>query len=131
VDAVIVSVYRKLGHFMGHGDKRLYNYVVNTLGISTKMVLEYVDKRLEELIGKKLEGKLNSKYVEGLILSRVTSIMTDGLKNNNIFNYRRDDFEEYLKKILRSVVEERVRNEFEVQVKVVPKDASIVGKPRP
>jgi len=116
---------------MGHGDKRLYNYVVNTLGISTKMVLEYVDKRLEELIGKKLEGKLNSKYVEGLILSRVTSIMTDGLKNNNIFNYRRDDFEEYLKKILRSVVEERVRNEFEVQVKVVPKDASIVGKPRP
>jgi len=37
---------------MSKKDKRLYNYVVNTLGISKKLIMDYVDSRIEDLFSK-------------------------------------------------------------------------------
>ena len=59
-------------------DKQLYNYLVNTLGVSKQLVMEHIKERLDDLIVKHLNSKLDSQYVHGVISGCVAKILEDG-----------------------------------------------------
>jgi hypothetical protein len=110
-------------------NKALYNYLVNTLGVSKQMVLDYIDERLEDLISKHIVSKLDSNHIEKMILSRVTTVLTEGMpKTNYFYSYDRDKFDEYLRKVIRQILENRLNDEYEIETKLVRKDKLIVGK---
>lgn len=49
-------------------DKRLYNYIVNTLGVSRETIMDLIESRLEDLLDRKmgfgyLENRVN-EYIE-------------------------------------------------------------------
>ncbi len=113
-------------------DKQLYNYLVNTLQISKAMVMDVVNTRIEELLSKHLESKLNSNYIENLILNRVTQTVVNGIPKAGIAGmyYDRRSFDDYLKEVIRSVLLEKMNAEYELEVKVVHKDANIIGRAR-
>ena len=106
---------------MAHKDKRLYNYVVNTLGVSKEVVLEYVKERLEELILKALSTKLESKYVENLIINKITQIVTEGISERTSIYYERESFEKFVKKVVYEVVEKKINSEYTLQLHALVK----------
>lgn len=106
---------------MSHSNKKLYNYIVNTIGISKELILQIVDKRMENLLDKHIKNKLDSNVVERIILDRVTEILTQDFSNSNSFYCKRESFETYLKKILQNIVNEKINKTFSVTVQVAPK----------
>lgn len=112
---------------MSHTDKRLYNYVVNTLGISKEMVMKYVSERLEDLISKHVKPKLDSQSVERMIMNQVTKIVTEGI-TSGYWYADRHKFETYVIGIMRGILESKVNEEYALEAKLVRKDKSVVGK---
>lgn len=110
--------------------KRLYNFLVNTYELSKENVMKLVEDRLENLIAKHINNKLDSKYTEKLILDKVTDVVANGVpvSSGYIDYWRKDKFDDYLKKQLRKVIEEKVNEDYELQVKIVRKDVQIVRR---
>jgi hypothetical protein len=104
---------------------KLYNYLVNTYGLSKEVVFEYIDTRLEDLIGKHLEAKLDSNYIERLILNRITRIAEEGISNGSYY-YERDNFEVYVTKCLNRILSDKVNNEYTIESKMVKKGDKVV-----
>lgn len=113
---------------MSHKDKRLFNYVVNTLGITKEMILEYIDARLEQLVIRVLKTKLESREFEKLILNRVTDILKSDVEGDSPYYYSRSSFDSFLKSVVRNMIEEKVNLETQIEVKLVRKDKQVVNK---
>ena len=93
------------------------------------MVLEYVNARLDDLISKHLESKLNSNCVQNMILNRVTHIMENGIPNGHGGPFwTRLEFDDYVAKVIRRVIEDKLVKEYNAELKLVHKDTNIVGK---
>ena len=108
--------------------KTLYNYIVNSLGLSRQMVLEYIDKRLEDQLFKALSFKLHSGNFEKLILDAVTKIVNEGVPADSNRWWEKKNFDEYVKKTIRSVIEERLRNDYTAELKLTHKDSNVIVK---
>jgi hypothetical protein len=108
--------------------KTLYNYIVNSLGLSRQMVLEYIDRRLEDQLYKALSFKLHSGNSEKLILDAVTKIVNEGVPTGSDMWWQKKNFDEYVKKVIRQVIQERLRNDYTAELKLTHKDSSIVRK---
>ena len=108
---------------MAHSNNKLYNYLVNTFGLSKEIVLEYVNKRLEELLFKSLETKLSSNYVEKLIINQITQIVNNGIDNGSSHFYFREKtkFDDYVKSVIRSVIEEKMNDNYDLQIQAIIK----------
>jgi hypothetical protein len=110
-------------------NKTLYNYVVNTFGLSKEVVMKYVDERLEDLIGKHLKNKLDSKWTEKVILDNVTEIVANGVSSPKFgMWWEKKPFEDYLKKVLLNVLEHKLNEEYTLEVKMVRKDKQVIAK---
>ena len=102
---------------MANTNNKLYNYLVNTFGISKKMVEEYIDKRLEDLITNHFKQKLsNSRFYEELILNRITHILTEGFPPQNGYWHSRDMFDTYLQKEIKKVIESHIEKNFNILI---------------
>lgn len=108
----------------------LYNYVVNKFGLSRELVLEYVNARLEDLVSKLLKDKLDSKEFEKMALNRITQIVTEGMSKETFggFYYHKEPFDDYLKVVIRQVLENKLNEEYNLETKFVRKDKSVVHK---
>lgn len=114
---------------MGRRQNKFYNTIVNTVGISKEMIFKYIDERLEDLITKHVTSKLDSKRLEKMILDKVTQVVVEGIpRNDKIDWWIRDDFDKYLMKTIRKVLEEKFNSEYNLEVKVVQKDTPVVHK---
>lgn len=113
---------------MSHPDKRLKNYLINTLGISKTIVMEYVEERLEEIIAKHVHSKLNSGDAQEMILNHVTKLVREGIASTQRYWYERQTFEDYVKQVMRQILEQKVNEEYDLEVKMVRKDKKVIGK---
>ena len=111
-------------------NKKLYNYIVNTFGLSKEKIMEEVDSRIENVIDKNVQNKLNSNHIENLILDRVTRVVAEGVPvDSNRFDFwKKDDFNIYLKKTIRKVIEEKFNEEYTLEVKVIRKEKQVIGR---
>lgn len=106
-------------------NKILYNYLVNTLQISKDLVTKQIDIRIDDLIEKFIKNKMDAKYIERLILNRVTQVVVEGVATGW---YGRDDFDKYLKTVIKQVVEEKFNDEYNLDVKVISKDKQTIKR---
>jgi len=87
---------------MSKNNNKLYNNLVNTLGVTKELVMEQVNIRVEDLLSKHLESKLNSNYIEKLILDRITEIVKAGFINRSWCS--RDAFDDYVKNTINNIL---------------------------
>lgn len=104
---------------------KLYNFLVNTYGLSKELILAEFDKRIDDLITKHLSSKIDSNYVQNLILDRITKIVTEGVSSGL---YSVNSFEEYVKKCVKEAVQKHMRQNYDIEMKIVDKNTSIVHK---
>ena len=57
---------------------KLYNYLVNTFGLSKEVVLEHIETRLEDLINKHVLSILQSNRIENMIMNQVAYYIKKG-----------------------------------------------------
>lgn len=106
-------------------DKKLYNYLVNTLGLSKQVAMEHVKERLDDLLKKHIESRLDSKHFEKMVVSQVNQFLKDGVTKGW---YEKYAFEEFFKKTVENAIMKKFNNEYTLEVKVVKKDATLVAK---
>ena len=98
-------------------NKRLYNYLVNTLELSKENILKHVEERIESIVARHLVNKLDSKAMEKIILDRVTDIVKNGFEHRGA--YYRTQFDDYVANIVESVTEKRLNKEYKLEVKMI------------
>lgn len=108
---------------------RLYNYLVNQFGLTKEYILEYANKRIEDVLGKHIQAKLDSNYVEGLVLDRITKIVEEGIPVKNHFGiyYEREAFSKYVTTVVKQVMESRLNEEYDLEVKLIRKDRRVIA----
>jgi len=108
-------------------DKKLYNYLVNTLGITKQVAMDHLKERLEDIVNKHISSRLDSKKFENLVLNKITQYLNEGVTKSW---YERSTFEDFFKKTIDKVIMEKFNNEYTLEVKVVKKDATMIAKVR-
>jgi hypothetical protein len=110
-------------------DKQLYNYLVNTLGVSKEFVMNHITSRLDDLIVKHLNSKLDSKYVHDVISGCVAKILEDGFLKRGHFGmyYDRLAFQDYIKQQVENAVRSRLRSDYSFEVKMALKDDAMIA----
>jgi hypothetical protein len=86
-------------------NKKLYNYLVNTFGLSKEIVLSYVNERIEEILNKHVDSLLRSDRVEKIILNRISHYISEG--ETSI--YSKTSFEKIIKNQIKEVVKDELR----------------------
>ena len=101
---------------MAYRNNKLFNYLVNTFGLSRQRVEEYINTRLEELVGNHFKQSLNnSKYYEKLILDRVTHVITEGFPLRDYW-YSKEKFDTYLQREIKKVIEAHIKENFDILI---------------
>jgi len=105
---------------MGGGEemsnKKLYNYIVNTLEITAEKVLEIVTARVDDILDRKLKNYFEQNHLERAILDRVSQY----IRGENSFTaewYSTDKFETVVKDAIRKEVQRIIQEGYEVTVK--------------
>lgn len=108
---------------------KLYNYLVNTYGLSKELILIVVDNRISDLLNKHISSKLDSNHVNKVVVNEVANILTKGFENNH---FSKTAIEDYIKNIIAVQIEEKMNDEYELNVKVVRKNKSVLtgGNPK-
>jgi Glu-tRNA(Gln) amidotransferase subunit E-like FAD-binding protein len=85
---------------------RLYNYLVNTYGLSKELVLQLVEDRIEDLVEKHVKIKFKQASVENMIIRAVS----DYVKNGEINLYRQNNtFDRIVKEQIKEIVKDELR----------------------
>jgi hypothetical protein len=87
-------------------NKKLYNYIVNTFGISKEIVLEIVKERVEDILGKHIKDLLNSKRIEQVIINRVAHFVSEGERTSL---HSKHNFNKIVKNQIKEVVKDELR----------------------
>lgn len=96
---------------------KLYNYLVNTFGLSKEVILDALKDRIEDVIGKHVQQKLNSTSVEVMIRNKVAKFIKEGSVDGHY--YDRKNFESLVKECLKEAVKEEVKKNYKLVVKEV------------
>lgn len=102
---------------MSKRTNKLYNYLVNTFGLSKETVLEHVETRLEDLVDKHVSSILQSNRIENMIMNRVSHY----IKNGSIGYYgEKTAFNDVIKEQVKQVVEDQLKKNCEVKFQFLP-----------
>lgn len=93
-------------------NKKLYNYLVNTFGLSKEIIMKHVEKRIEDIIDKNINNLLNSNKIHDMIVSRVSEYIKKGTMNTHLLE--RKSFETIINEQIRAVVENYLRERFKI-----------------
>lgn len=109
---------------MSKNRNKLYNYIVNTYGLSREKIMEHIDARIDDLISKVIGMKLHSNSVERVIANEVANVIGKGFKRND---YDTVTIQEYIKREIASQIEDKMNNDYELEVKITRKSKMVVG----
>ena len=102
---------------MNKRTNKLYNYLVNTFGLSKENVLEHVETRLEDIIDKHVRSILQSNRIESLIINRVAH----NIKNGSIGYYgEKTAFNDIINEQVKQVIEDQLKKNCEVKFQFLP-----------
>lgn len=102
---------------------KLYNYLVNTYGLSKELILDHVDTRISDLIDKHVKSKMDSASIENMILGRVTQY----LKNGHFDRWNdKHSFDNHVHNCIKEEVAKLVKQNYDISasVKIELKDVS-------
>lgn len=105
---------------------KLYNFLVNTYGLSKEAVMELVDKRIESLLAKHIDAKLNSNEVERIISNRVATILNDGTGGY----YEKDATIRLVKNMIDNKIEKLMEKQYKIELRAIRKDVKVIHRAR-
>lgn len=91
---------------------KLYNFLVNTYGLSKEAILEHIDIRLNDLIKKHVVAKLDSNQIESVIINHITQYIKDG----KFDRWRKDSFKDFVKLCIQEEVQRLVKENYKIEV---------------
>jgi len=100
-----------------HRTNKLYNYLVNTYGLSHEMIMDYVSERLNQLVEKHIRSIFEENRIEDMIVHTVTKYMKEGEKNGPFYGHPKTCFEDIVKKQIKDIIEELLRDKCEIKFK--------------
>lgn len=102
---------------------KLYNYLVNTFGLSKKNILEHVEARLEDIISKNILPILESNNIQEIILNRIAYF----IKNGEVSYYQeKNTFNDVVKEQIKQVVEDQLKKNCEIKFQFTPNSIKFV-----
>lgn len=102
---------------------KLYNFLVNSYGISQELVLQTINERVDSLISKCIGMTLNSNKVERVIANQVADVIGKGFKQNPWENIT---IETYIKHEIARQIEEKMNTDYELEVNLKRKSKGTV-----
>lgn len=105
---------------------KLYNYLVNTFGLSKDVIMKQAEERIEDVMNKHLQQKLQSNNVERMILNQVSEIVKNGFSSRDYWS--RVSFEDYVKSTIKSVITQQINDTYELEVKINRKSTKTMGE---
>jgi len=93
---------------------KLYNYLVNTYGLSKENIMSLVHERIEDVINKHVYSILNSDRIKKMIIYTVADFIKNGKSNHW---HRKDSFESLVEDQIRKVIEDQLRDRCEIKFK--------------
>jgi hypothetical protein len=92
-------------------NKKLYNYIVNTIGISKELILEQVNARVEDLLDKHVQSLLQSNHIERMIVNK----LYDYIKTGKVDYWsRQGNFEKIVDAQVKNIIEEYLRDKCKI-----------------
>lgn len=110
---------------MSNSKNKLYNFIVNTYGLSKELILEKVDQRISDLLAKHVVNKLNSNDVEKLIANQVAKVLKEGFDTGY---YSRQPLESLMKNMIDNEIKNRLNEGYTFDVKVVQKEDKVIKR---
>lgn len=98
---------------------KLYNYLVNTFGLTKEIILKEVENRVSDILDKHVKSKLDSKEMEKMIGNKVANFIKKGSVDNCYYN--RHSFEDMIKDCLKEAVKEEVAINYKIVIKQINK----------
>lgn len=93
---------------------KLYNFLVNTYGLSKEKVLEHFEARIEAIVEKTLRSKIESGYVNDSILNKIDAIFkTEGDSKRSPW-YTKKSFDEFLKHTVEDVIKKHIEDKYQI-----------------
>lgn len=89
----------------------LYNYIVNTYGLSKELILKYVEARIDSVLAKLLPQYFEKNSLQRTILNKITEIKKEGFSG-----WSNESFEKYVKRCVRDEVAKIVEQKYTVQI---------------
>ena len=113
----LTQFYYKLFKYEANMSKnnRLYNYLINTLGLSKELILKNIDQRIEQVLHKILYNELKSIKFERIIIDTVASVIDKGVVRNNRYGSLRYKFNDLIKSKVKEVVEDKLQEECQIK----------------
>jgi polyhydroxyalkanoate synthesis regulator phasin len=102
-------------------NKRLYNYITNTFGLTKDVIMEHVNQRLETVVARHIKGKLDSNAMESMILNKVTQCVKEGIPDGHAWWMKKTYFEDLIRSVVEKTIVERLDKEYKLEVKLVDK----------
>ena len=97
---------------------KLYNYIINTLGLSKEAIFDIVRERVDDILSKSLTNEVyKSNYFQNLVLSKL-----EALRENRYHSkfYKHDDYIDILKEAVRLEVKtqvvEKLRDRYVIKI---------------
>lgn len=102
---------------------KLYNFIVNTYGLSKEVIMDCVETRLEGLVDKHVQNVLQSERLTNMIMDRVAYY----IKNGTIDQCRsKNCFEDVVKQQVKSAVEDQLKKNCEIKFKFLPNSIQFI-----
>lgn len=95
---------------------RLYNFIVNTYGLSKEMIMEHALGRIEDVLDKNIRAKLDSGRLEDLILKKVEHYMVNGFKTH-YYGSSKEPLADVVRQIIREEVKKTLDEKYSVEIK--------------
>ena len=115
-------------------NKRLYNFLVNTYGLSKEKVMENMSERFKDLeealfqqITREVKEKLDSYSIERFMKNKISQILTQGF-NQDEWRVKNTTLESYIKDkvdyLVKQEVESQLRQKYELNLNFKKKEKS-------
>jgi len=103
---------------------KLYNFLVNTYGLSKENIMEHVEARLESLVDKHVRSILQSDRIKTMILNKVAYY----IKNGEVSSWGRcnNSFENIVKEQVKQVVKDQLQDNCEIKFQFLPNSIQFI-----
>ncbi len=92
---------------------KLYNFLVNTYGLSKEAIMGHIDIRINDLLDKHVKAKMDSSSIERIVANKVAYFMKTGKTDSW---HSKHSFDDYMTSIIKDEVERQVKKNYKIDV---------------
>jgi hypothetical protein len=97
---------------------KLYNYLVNTYGLSKENIMQHIEDRIEDIVRKHIDAKLDSEWFKNAILNYVAEFVENGVKDKHglLYYQSKTPFEDLVYKEFQKAITDVMKENCEINL---------------